>query len=29
MKVFLIFYEIKKDAIEIISFWDNRQDDKK
>lgn len=29
LKVFLIFYEIKKDKIEIISFWDNRQDDKK
>jgi len=29
MKVYLIFYEIKKDSIEIISFWDNRQDEKK
>lgn len=28
MKVYLIFYEIKKDTIEIVSFWDNRQDDK-
>ncbi|HLS30521.1 MAG TPA: type II toxin-antitoxin system RelE/ParE family toxin [Flavobacteriaceae bacterium] len=28
MKVFLIFYEIKKDSIEIVSFWDNRQDSK-
>lgn len=24
-KVYLIFYEIKKDKIEILSFWDNRQ----
>ncbi|MBX9853341.1 MAG: type II toxin-antitoxin system RelE/ParE family toxin [Cytophagaceae bacterium] len=23
---FLIFYEISKDYIEIVSFWDNRQD---
>ncbi len=29
MNVYLIFYEIKKDVIEIISFWDNRQDNKK
>ena len=29
MKVYLIFYEIKKDTIEIVSFWDNRQDNKK
>ena len=28
MKVYLIFYEIKKDTIEIVSFWDNRQDTK-
>lgn len=26
MSVFLIFYEIHKDTIEIVSFWDNRQD---
>lgn len=26
MKVYLIFYEINNDRIEIISFWDNRQD---
>ena len=25
MKVYLIFYEIKADQIEILSFWDNRQ----
>jgi toxin YoeB len=24
-KVYLIFYEIKKDKLEILSFWDNRQ----
>jgi len=29
MKVYLIFYEIKKDTIEIVSFWDNRQDNEK
>ncbi|WP_217653612.1 type II toxin-antitoxin system RelE/ParE family toxin [Salegentibacter echinorum] len=29
MKVYLIFYEIKNDTIEIVSFWDNRQDNKK
>lgn len=29
MKAYLIFYEIKKETIEIVSFWDNRQDDKK
>lgn len=23
---YLIFYEISKDYIEIISYWDNRQD---
>lgn len=27
MKVYLVFYEINSDAIEIVSFWDNRQDD--
>ena len=26
MKVYLIFYEINGNNIEIISFWDNRQD---
>jgi plasmid stabilization system protein ParE len=25
MKVYLIFYEINGNRIEIISFWDNRQ----
>jgi len=25
MKVYLIFYEINADKIEILSFWDNRQ----
>lgn len=29
MKVYLIFYEINKDTIEIVSFWDNRQNNKK
>ncbi|MGB0880646.1 MAG: type II toxin-antitoxin system RelE/ParE family toxin [Polaribacter sp.] len=29
MKIYMIFYEIKENNIEIISFWDNRQDDKK
>ncbi|WP_121665278.1 type II toxin-antitoxin system RelE/ParE family toxin [Mesonia aquimarina] len=29
MNNYLIFYEIKKEHIEIVSFWDNRQDDKK
>ena len=29
MKVYLIFYEINEDRIEILSFWDNRQDSKK
>jgi len=27
MKVYLIFYEINGNRIEILSFWDNRQDD--
>ena len=27
MKVYLVFYEINIDAIEIVSFWDNRQND--
>jgi toxin YoeB len=26
MKTYLIFYEVNFDRIEIISFWDNRQD---
>ncbi|PKP11866.1 MAG: plasmid stabilization system [Bacteroidetes bacterium HGW-Bacteroidetes-3] len=26
MTVYLIFYEINNDKIEILSFWDNRQD---
>uniref|UniRef100_UPI00404A6A96 type II toxin-antitoxin system RelE/ParE family toxin n=1 Tax=Fulvivirga sp. TaxID=1931237 RepID=UPI00404A6A96 len=26
MKVYLIFYEITNDRINILSFWDNRQD---
>ncbi len=26
MKVYLIFYEINDNQIEIVSFWDNRQD---
>ena len=26
IKVFLIFYEIDGNRIEIIAFWDNRQD---
>jgi toxin YoeB len=25
MNVYLVFYEINKDRIEILSFWDNRQ----
>ncbi len=29
MKVYLVFYEIANDRIEILSFWDNRQDDSK
>lgn len=29
MNVYLIFYELNNDSIEIISFWDNRQDEKK
>ena len=27
MKVYLIFYEINLDRIEILSFWDNRQNE--
>ena len=26
MKTYLIFYEINSNRIEILSFWDNRQD---
>ncbi len=26
MKVYLLFYEINDSRIEIVSFWDNRQD---
>jgi plasmid stabilization system protein ParE len=26
MKVYLLFYEINGNKIEIVSFWDNRQD---
>ena len=26
MKVYLFFYEIRQDQIQIVSFWDNRQD---
>ncbi|MWB93401.1 type II toxin-antitoxin system RelE/ParE family toxin [Flavobacterium sp. GA093] len=26
MKIYLIFYEINEERIEIVSFWDNRQD---
>jgi toxin YoeB len=29
MKVYLIFYEIHKNKIEIVTFWDNRQDENK
>lgn len=29
MKVYMIFYEINNNRIEIISFWDNRQSVKK
>lgn len=28
MKIYLIFYEINRGNIEIVSFWDNRQDKK-
>lgn len=27
--VYLVFYEINGDQIEIVSFWDNRQDEEK
>lgn len=26
MEVYLIFYEINQNRIEVVSFWDNRQD---
>lgn len=26
MKTYLIFYETRQDQIQIVSFWDNRQD---
>ncbi|WP_298519481.1 type II toxin-antitoxin system RelE/ParE family toxin [uncultured Kordia sp.] len=29
MKVYLIFYEVNNDTIEIVSFWDNRQNPEK
>ncbi len=29
MKVYLIFYEIHKNQVKIVSFWDNRQDKNK
>ncbi len=29
MDVYLIFYEINFDSIEIVSFWDNRQNPNK
>ena len=29
MKVYLIFYEINENRIEILSFWDNRKDKNK
>lgn len=29
MEVYLIFYETNEDRIEIVSFWDNRQNPKK
>jgi len=28
LKVYLIFYEVKSERIEILSFWDNRQNPK-
>lgn len=27
MQVYLIFYEVNDNRIEILSFWDNRQDE--
>lgn len=29
MNVYLIFYEINEEQIEIVSFWDNRQNQNK
>lgn len=29
MNVYLLFYEINGNSIEIVSFWDNRQDMKR
>jgi len=29
MEVYLIFYEVMDSKIEILSFWDNRQNNKK
>ena len=29
LEVYLIFYEINDDKVEILSFWDNRQSDSK
>ena len=29
MKVYLIFYDLNDNRIEILSFWDNRQDQRK
>jgi hypothetical protein len=29
VKVYLIFYEVNQNIIEIVSFWDNRQGDEK
>jgi hypothetical protein len=29
MNIYLIFYEINENTIEIVSFWDNRQDENK
>jgi plasmid stabilization system protein ParE len=29
MGVYLIFYDITEERIEILSFWDNRQDENK
>ena len=29
MKAYLIFYEVKKSTINIVSFWDNRQSEEK
>ncbi|MDR6966370.1 toxin YoeB [Flavobacterium arsenatis] len=26
LKTYLIFYEVNNDRIEIVAFWDNRQD---